>query len=92
MVRLYLWDVPAAGWLGVADTQPRAAAAAAACLAGGGTAHIEAARLTPGDIAHPGYQRLGICWTGRLCGDLVVWTSLEVPREGVTHCDPADRR
>lgn len=75
MVRLYLWEAPAAGRLGVADSQARAAAAAAACLVDGGTAHVEAARLTPGDLAHPGYQRLGICWTGRLCDGRVVWTS-----------------
>ena len=79
MVRLYLWDAPAAGRLGVADSQPRAAAAAAAFLADGGMARVEAAWLAPGDIARPGYQRTGICWTGRLSGGRVVWTSPEVP-------------
>lgn len=75
MVCLYLWDAPAAGKLGVADSQLRAAAAAASCLARGGTARIEAAWLMPGDIDDPGYQRSGICWTGRLSGGRVVWTS-----------------
>lgn len=75
MVCIYLWDAPSAGRLGVADSQPLAAAAAAACLTGGGTARVEAAWLTPGDIVHPGYQRTGICWTGRLSGGRVVWTA-----------------
>jgi hypothetical protein len=78
MVRLYLWDAPTAGTLGVADSQHRAAAAAAACLTDGGTARVEAAWLAPGDIARPGYRRTGICWTGRLSSGQVVWTSSEV--------------
>jgi hypothetical protein len=77
MVCLYLWDAPAAGRLGVADSQPRAAAAVAACLADGGTARVEAAWLAPGDIVHLGYQRTGICWTGRLSGGRVVWSAPE---------------
>lgn len=74
MTCVYLWDAPAAGKLGVADSRPLAAAAAAACLAGGGKAHIEAAWIAPGEIVNPGYRRSGICWTGELTGGQVVWS------------------
>lgn len=77
---LYVWDAAAASgsgtvWLGVAGSQDEATAAAAACLAPGGTARVEEAWFEPGSITRPGYQRTGICWTGRVHGDRVVWAA-----------------
>lgn len=71
-MRICLWD--AGNRCGVADDADRAMDAAAACIAGGGAARVELARLVTGAGLQPAYARLGAGWTGRLRGGRVTWT------------------
>lgn len=73
-MRIYLWD--AGNYWGVTDDADRAMAAAAVCLADGGTARVERARAVMTSGLQPAYARLGMGWSGRLRGGRVTWAPL----------------
>lgn len=70
----WLWE--AGDRLGITDDAMRAKAAAAACLAGKGTARVELAHLVLGRDLTQAYERAGIGWTGRAAYGRVAWRPL----------------
>lgn len=67
----WLWE--SGTQLGITDDENRAKLAAAACLAGPGTARVELARLVLGFDLAADYERAGVGWTGWASAGRVDW-------------------